>query len=68
MSIYLHPSEIKPGVLTKALSRETNEIIPALIMSYPGIWAGEDTSDFVRVMDTTGETHLMNVLYLERWK
>ena len=68
MSIYLHPSEIKPGVLTKALSRETNEIIPALIMSYPGIWNGDSHGDFVRVMDTTGETHLMNVLYLERWE
>ena len=68
MSIYLHPSEIKPGALIKALSRKTNEIIPALIMSCPGLWAGDGGGDFVRVMDTAGETHLMNVLYLERWE
>ena len=68
MSIYLRQDEIKPGKLIRAMSRRTNEIVPALIISNPGIWAGEAASDFVRVMDTDGEVYLMNVAYLERWK
>tara|TARA_Y100000034_G_scaffold113416_1_gene148424 strand:- start:369 stop:572 length:204 start_codon:yes stop_codon:yes gene_type:complete len=67
MSIYLRQDEIKPGALVKAMSHD-NEIIPALIVSHPGIWNGDQRGDFVRVMDTTGEICLVNVLYLERWR
>jgi len=66
MSIYLRHDEIKPGKLIRVMSRETNEIAPALIVSFEDMTP--QRGDFVRVMDTDGETYLMNTLYLERWK
>jgi hypothetical protein len=66
MSIYLRQDEIKPGALVRAMSRD-NEIVPALILDSEE-FANGAMERFVRVMYTDGETFLMNVFYLERWK
>lgn len=66
MNIYLSEGEIKPGVLIRSLNSDTNEIIPALIMSF--VDTGATDRAFVRVMDTEGNTYLANTLYLERWR
>ncbi len=66
MSIYLRADEVKVGALVRTMSRD-NEIVPALILD---VDAGTDVTKerYIRVMDTQGETYLMNTLYLERWK
>ena len=73
MSIYLHSDEIEPGVLVKTMSRD-NEIVPALVLSFtvPASQSAAahycQTTKFVRVLSTDGETYLMNAHYLEHWK
>jgi hypothetical protein len=67
MNIYLSQDEIKPGILVRVMSYRTNKIIPALILESDH-FKPNAMERFISVMDTEGQTYLMNTLYLERWK
>jgi len=59
---YLAKDEIKPGVLIKVASYQTNEIIPALVLRMEKTGTGVE---YARAIDCEGEWFLMNPDFLE---
>ena len=59
---YLAKDEIKPGVLIKVASYQTNEMIPALVLRIEATGTG---AEYVRAVDSEGESFLANPDFLE---
>jgi hypothetical protein len=59
---YLTKDEIKPGVLIKVASYQTNEMIPALVLRIEATGSG---ALYVRAVDSEGESFLANPDFLE---
>lgn len=64
MTKYLKQDEIKPGVLLKVASYYNNEMIPAVVLRMETTGTG---AEYVRAVDSEGESFLANPDYLEAW-
>ena len=63
MSKYLYQDEIQPGVLFKSRSYHSDKMIPALVVGMEATGTGVQ---YVRAVDTDGESFLAEPSFLER--
>jgi hypothetical protein len=63
MSKYLYQDEIQPGVLFNSRSYHSDKMIPALVV---GMEATATGVQYVRAVDTDGESFLAEPSFLER--
>ena len=64
MTVYLKQNEIKPGTLLKVCSYHSAKMIPAVVLGREETGTG---ADYIRAVDSEGESFLANPAYLEPW-